>query len=383
MVFLAGNLYPLLAGRHDLRIVGGAEVQQLLLARELRRLGCDLRFVVEDLGQGARCVVDGFAVHGYVFSRNKLRQARTLWRALRTAQPELIYVRGAPRFLAVVLAYCRWHRSPLVLGLSTNRQVYPRDPAGRGRWDDLVYRQALRDAAEVIAQTRFQAEQLGRCFGRQTVRVIRNGIDLTPAAGAGSPREVVAWIGSLHPHKGVERLLELARRLPELRFEVVGGPARNQEAYYAQVEVEARRWPNVRWRGFLPHDQVDEVLQRAFALVQTTVSVRGVANLEGFPNVYLEAWRQGVPTFTLENDPDELIQRHGLGRHCRDLAEMAVELQKLAGSPATRAAIGEAAQAYLAREHDIRDCARRYAELFAEVAARPSRRPPADGARSR
>lgn len=372
VTFLAGNLYPLLASS-EIPIVGGAEVQQLLLARELRASGHDLDFVVEDLGQGPRVIADGWTVHGYAYGRNKARQAGSLWRALRAADPDVIYLRGVPRFLSLVLAFRRVRRCALVLGLSTNRQVYPRVEAGRGRWDDLVFRRALRDAEAVVVQSRFQAEALRRHFGRATTELIRNGT--TPPAADPSPEErgSVVWIGSLHPYKGIERLFELAASLPELTFEVVGGPARNEEAFYERAAERARAFPNLRWHGFRPHDRVDEVLRRALALVNTTLPLRGVSNLEGFPNVYLEAWRNGVPTFTLENDPDDLIATQGLGRRCRDLGEMGRELRRLAGDLAAQARFAEAVRRQVRSEHDIGRAARRYADLFARVA--PRRRP--------
>lgn len=56
----------------------------------------------------------------------------------------------------------------------------------------------------------------------------------------------VGYVGSLYPGRGVELILELARRLPHLRFELVGG-----------AEADLARWRpalpgNATLRGFVP-----------------------------------------------------------------------------------------------------------------------------------
>jgi glycosyltransferase involved in cell wall biosynthesis len=368
VAFLASHVYPLLAGRGDFPVIGGAEVQQHLLARELRAFGLEIRLVVEDLGQGPECTADGFVLHGYRFGRDKVAQARSLWRALRTADPDVIYVRNVPRFITVLLAF-RWrYRRPLVLGLSTNYHVYPRSVTGQNLLDYLAYRLALREADAVVAQSEFQARGLDRHFRRRDARVIRNGAVATPAPPDDALRDRVAWIATLHPYKGIERLFDLARRLPGLQFEVVGGPARGQDGYYRAMEAVARGIPNLSWRGFVQHDRIDEILARSFALVNTTTSFQGVPNVEGFPNVYLEAWRNAVPVLTLDNDPDGLIEAKGLGFHCPTPAAMAADLTRLAADPALRGRIGRAARRHFEEEHDIRDIARRYAKLFEELA---------------
>jgi glycosyltransferase involved in cell wall biosynthesis len=373
VAFLASHVYPLLAGRDDLPLIGGAEVQQLLLARELRALGLEIRLVVEDLGQGPECMADGFVLHGYRFGQDKVEQARSLWLALRAADPDIIYVRNVPRFIAVLLAF-RWrHHRPLVLGLSTNYHAYPRSVTGQNRWDYHSYRLALRKVDAVVAQSDFQARGLERHFHRRDAIVIRNGAVVTPPPPPDTLRDRAAWVATLHPYKGIERLFDLARRLPGLQFEVAGGPARSYYDYYRAVESTAREIPNLAWRGFVQHDRIDEILVRSFAFVNTTTSFQGVPNLEGFPNVYIEAWRNAVPVLTLGNDPDGLIEAKGLGFHCPTPDAMAADLARLAADPARRERMGGAARRHFEEEHDIRSIARRYAKLFEELArgARP------------
>ncbi|MHC4628734.1 MAG: hypothetical protein ACYTDV_17285, partial [Planctomycetota bacterium] len=59
--FVAPNAYPVLANK-DFQRCGGAEVQQMLLAKALLEIRYRITFVVDDFGQKAREVHSGIEV---------------------------------------------------------------------------------------------------------------------------------------------------------------------------------------------------------------------------------------------------------------------------------------------------------------------------------
>jgi glycosyltransferase involved in cell wall biosynthesis len=152
-----------------------------------------------------------------------------------------------------------------------------------------------------------------------------------------------------------------------MRFEVVGGPARGQLAYYEAKRADAARCPNLAWRGPLPHADIDGVLAGALALVHTGVTLSGAPTQEGFPNIYLEAWRNGLPVLTLHYDPDGVIARAGLGCRCGTIERMAAELERLAADPALRERIASSARGYVRREHDADRILAMYRALFDDI----------------
>lgn len=375
VAFVAGNIYPLLAGRADIPLVGGAEVQQRAIAGGLRARGFEVTYLTEDFGQGPEVVIEGARVLSYTFGRNKLRMAATLWRALNRASADVYYVRGAPKFLVLLLLHGTVTGIPLVLGMSTNQMTHRYPATGLNRAEQLIYASALARAAAVVAQTRSQAELLARNYRVPIPVIIPGGTDLPPPAVDGTPerRRTVVWLASLLPYKGVETVFDLAELCPGLRFEIIGGPGRGAEAYHDEMRQAALARANVTWRGPLARSEIDGALAGSLALINTTRPWRGVPDLEGFPNVYLEAWRNGVPTLTLHNDPDDVITRHGLGTRCDTPAAMARELNALASDPLRRAALGERVRAHVAREHDMARVADAYADLFRRVARRRTR----------
>jgi glycosyltransferase involved in cell wall biosynthesis len=117
-------------------------------------------------------------------------------------------------------------------------------------------------------------------------------LDLPPPIDAPkSERPTVAFVGRLHPIKGIDRLIEataLARRdIPDLTLEIVG-PG---DHYRKTLEAQARRFganESVVFHGFLHNADKLQVLRRAhvFALLSRS---------EGLPMSALEAMACGTP----------------------------------------------------------------------------------------
>src|SRR5207249_2870864 len=108
-----------------------------------------------------------------------------------------------------------------------------------------------------------------------------------------SPREhaklpdPVLWVGRLSEEKRPEWLIRLATDLPESRFEVVG-QCNTTSTYGRALASQIQSLPNVRWHGYAPHARMRDLYRQAQVLLCTS-------RLEGFPNVFLEAWSCGRP----------------------------------------------------------------------------------------
>ena len=86
-------------------------------------------------------------------------------------------------------------------------------------------------------------------------------------------------------------------------------------AYGEKLIVEMSRIPNIDYRGSVSPGDVP-------ALVSGASLVLNSSEAEGFPNTFLEAWRQERPVLATV-DPDALLTESKLGYFASNLADLA------------------------------------------------------------
>jgi glycosyltransferase involved in cell wall biosynthesis len=364
--FVAPHAWPVLSRDPDIAVVGGAEVQQAILARLFAAHGYRVSMVCLDFGQPSRAEVDGVRVHrgyrkdgglpGLRFFHPRLS---TMWRAMREADADIYYYRSAAMLAGVMAEFCRRHGRRSIYAGASDRD-FDADIGGqltraRDRW---LFRRALRTADRIVAQNEAQRAACLATYGREAV-VIPSCYE-SPSS-QGSPEQIVLWVGTLHVNKRPELLLELAARLPHRRFVVVGGPAAGGGEFFAEMKRRAARLPNVEFTGFLPLAEVEPWFDRARLLVNTST-------YEGMPNVFLQAWARGVPTVATV---DVGVPAH---RCVADICALEREVELLLNDPVSHDKASRACRAYFEATHSSAQVLGRYARLFEEMMREGARR---------
>lgn len=328
--FVSMTVYPVLHGNTAVEEIGGAEVQQVQIARLLRGLGHEVSFVTEDHGQSDGELVEGFRVFK-AYRPNAglpgLRYLHPRWTgisaAVDRAGADVYYTRTAS-LAPGLLALKRRRRSfRFVYAGAHDSDFVPEIVQLRFARDRWLFRFGLRHADAIVVQSRHQRDLLARHYNREGV-VIPNFMDSRPAPAPGARRDKVLWVGRLRPIKRPMMFVELARALPGLQFTMVG-PRTSDVVLCDQVEAAARSVPNLEFHGFRPFAEVDELFARCRVLVSTSA-------MEGFPNVFLQAMRRGVPIVSFV-DPDDMIARNGLGAVVQSEAELRQRVQGLMQGP--------------------------------------------------
>jgi glycosyltransferase involved in cell wall biosynthesis len=365
---VAPGAYGALAGRPDLRHIGGAEVQQRLLARELVRRGYAVTFVTLDHGQPDGIEHDGIRVLKMCREDAGLPGLRflhprwtSLWGALVRADADVYYQRGGGVETGQLALFTRRHQRRLVFATASDTNCVPELPDLPVARERALYRFGLRRADRVVCQTRTQQDLLARNF-RVEAELIRSCSEdprtgeAPPARDPKPPR--VLWVGRFSPQKRPELLLELAALCPELPFDVVGGQA-GDGAYATGLAARARALPNVTLHGWMAPDEVGAHYDRASVLLCTSP-------VEGFPNTFLEAWSRGVPTVSTV-DPDGLIQAQGLGAVGQTAPELKAALAGLHGESEAWSACSRRARDYYSKAHTVGAVVDAYARLFGRL----------------
>jgi glycosyltransferase involved in cell wall biosynthesis len=171
-------------------------------------------------------------------------------------------------------------------------------------------------------------------------------------------------VGSVKPIKRPELFLDLAERLPGLRFRLVGGPPPQGAALFESLRRRAAALPNVEMTGFVPHADVERQFDGASLLVNTTVS-------EGFPNTFLQAWSRGMPSVSFF-DAGARVDGAPVGTVVPDLDTMAQAVQRLAADEAQWRAEGQRAAEYVRRHHAVDRVVDAYERIFDRLMAQPA-----------
>lgn len=322
--FVCQNIYPLLNRNVPQDFMGGAELQQSMIGCELEKRGYPVSFITLDHGRQGPENIGPFAIIPTFPPNEGIRGLRffyprlyKIWRALRKADADIYYVRCAGFILAPVVLHALLNGKKAVFCGACDLDFDPNEVELNNLKDKSMYFWGVRRCHAIVVQNQAQQGLLLRHFSRKG-RIIHNGFPRAGSHSNAGDGEEVLWVGMFRGGRNPEMFLELARRIPDGRFTMIGGlppgTAGEQLVKSKQVAEQARTIANLDFKGFVPFERTEGYFARARLLVSTS-------DFEGFPNTFLQAWSRGIPVISFV-DPDDLIKRHHLGLVVRSFEEM-------------------------------------------------------------
>lgn len=290
--FVAPAGYPVLAADRSVHFVGGSEVQQSFIAPELARRGYDVSMISMDYGQPEGDRVNGvrlLKMHAPDAGLPVLRffhpRLTSLWSAMHRAEADFYYQMNAGPLTGFVARFARSKGRRMIYVAASDADFDPMLPFIRHKRDKAIYRYGVRNAHHVVAQSDRQVRMCQQAFGRDSTR-INSCYHYKGAPGEqGGP---IIWVATVKPLKRPELFLDLAQRLPQYNFRMIGGAAAGA-SHFESLQCRAKLLTNIEMTGFVPYADVDAYFDRASLLINTS-------KIEGFPNTFMQAWSRGIPT---------------------------------------------------------------------------------------
>ena len=356
---------PVLAREYGGHGVGGAELQQTLLAKALVAQGYSVSMVVADYGQPDGAVWDGIKTYkayrpdaGLAGLRFIHPRWTGLWSAMKRARADIYYTSCAGALLGQVVLFARLHAARVIFRIASNSDCDPASLLIRYWRDKRLYRYGLRRADLVLAQTPGQQQALLKNFRRDS-RLAASLTDTDARRPGFAERDIsVLWVGNIRALKRPGLLLEAARKLPQLKFHMIGGRMPGSETLYESVRAQALELPNVRFHGPVPYHAVGEFYERARVFVSTS-------EMEGFPNTYLQAWARGTPVVAFL-DPEQLIALNGMGRAVTTVSELCAGIVALQDARLWEAA-SQRSREYIDNRFNVKRMTAPYAEALSDL----------------
>jgi len=354
---------------------GGGELQIALLAKALARGGHEV--VIIDFQTNEDFVTsDGIKVfkikgwnNGFPIIRTFTHRLPQLFWSLRAQRADVYYCRM--RSFQNILAFwaARKAKAKFILAMASDLDAldfrmrlkyYYLANVGRLWWffsgilDEIVHPWLRRKSDIVFVQHERQKQIL---IDKHINSIIfPNLIDLTQIPVISNPiHNDFIYVGWLDKRKGIADFFELVNRAPLHTFKVIGPPRDKTGQYYYE---KLKLFQNVSLLGELSHSETLYHIANSKALISTSP-------MEGFPNIFIEAWAYGIPVFSLYFDPGGVINKEKLGEHANGSIDKLLDalIKKRDNNE-----FAERAKSYVKQNHAInKNKIKKINELFSEL----------------
>ncbi|MGN6533348.1 MAG: glycosyltransferase family 4 protein [Ginsengibacter sp.] len=333
-----GNINSALNGETH----GGGELQLALLAKALANAGHEVVIidftVPEDL-----ITSDGIKVYKIKGWNNGIPIIRTfthrlpkLYNSLKDQKADVYYCRM--RDFRHIFAYwaARKVKAKFVMGLASNLDVstffkrfkYQYVTSPKNLWNisssiliEIIQPMLLKNADAILVQ--HETQRMDLLKKNIVSKVLPNLFDGCKAINSSFKASTdFIHIGRLDKRKGFIDFFKLIEKTPFYNYKIVGLPSnRATFSYYNRL----KEFKNVKLLGRLKHSEVIEEIANSKALISTSP-------MEGFPNVFIEAWACGIPVLSLYFDPG-IIEQQKLGKVANGSMEILInEMGKMTKS---------------------------------------------------
>jgi glycosyltransferase involved in cell wall biosynthesis len=350
-----GDISRALSGRTS----GGGELQIALLAKALVKGGNEV--VVLDFNIAEEYQTDeGIKVYpikgwngGIKMMRTLTHKLPRLYSSLRDQKADVYYCR-IRNFMHIIAWWAaRKVKAKFILGMAEDLDVMN----FKMRWkyyyinyilspwvffdsifSEIIYPFLLRKSDSVFVQHEGQKEILLQ-KGIKSV-LLPNLIDLSKIPVISTPviSNYFVFVGWLDNRKGVSDLFKLVEKAPFAEFKIIG-PPRDKSGYLYYEKLKS--FQNVSLLGELNHSDALNHIAHSKALINTS-------RMEGFPNIFIEAWAFGIPVLSLYVDPGSIIEKKDLGEVANGNFDIIIEAMK---NPRNSTGFSSRAKAYVEENH--------------------------------
>jgi glycosyltransferase involved in cell wall biosynthesis len=305
---------------------GGSELQSALLAKALARGGHEVVIIDPETSEDYQ-TTEGIKIlrvkewnHGIRFMRIFTHRLPKLYLCQKNQKADVYYCRM--RDFTHYLAYraSRKVKGKFVLAMASDldamnfrmrlKHFYiPNIGYGSSMWwlfsgifNEIIHPMLLRRSDMVFVQHEGQKQILLKKNIESTI--VSNLIDVSQLPVISDPKHNdFIYVGWLDKRKGVTEFFELVQKSPSQTFKIIGPPRDKTGHFYFE---KLKSFSNVSLLGELSHSETLKHIANSKALISTSP-------MEGFPNIFIEAWACGIPVLSLYFDPGGIIKREGLG----------------------------------------------------------------------
>jgi|WetSurMetagenome_2_1015567.scaffolds.fasta_scaffold00621_16 glycosyltransferase involved in cell wall biosynthesis len=359
--FVSLGSLPLLTSNENLQYAGGAELKQVLIAKELVKQKYIISFIVHNEKNDVQTKNLDDIILVKTFSRFQnipfFKKVRMLWKSLKEANSDIYIQATYPP--GIVALYCLIHRKKYIKWLSSDQSVNLQDVTQR---TTLITKISLyfdiKLAHLIIVQNEYQKEIMERRFRKKCVLLKSPITALDDAIDFERKKEkMLLWVGTIRSIKQPELFLDIAKNLPQYKFMMIGGSTNSELELYNKIQKKSKSLSNLSFLGFIPHNKIQNYYFQSTIFVNTSL-------VEGFPYTFVEAWNNSIPVISLNIDPDEIICKNKLGFHSKTFQQMILDIKCLLDNDNLRNGMVMNARKYIKENHDLKKITNQFTDIL-------------------
>lgn len=277
------------------------------------------------------------------------------WKAVFRQKSDLVINRGASRSLFFLECLCRIKKVKLVqFGASDTDFIPGQEILAGNSLNKKLYRRAIKKTKYIISQNNKQHDSLQKYYCKESIVLPNIWI---PANQVVEHKSYDAlWVANLRPLKKAEWFVNLAKKMPQYKFAIVGGALSKE--YYEQIMQMASEVDNLSFLGAKSFTEVNILLAKSRLLVCTS-------EFEGFPNTFLQAWSCDVPVVSTVN-PCGCITEFSLGKVVENESQLRLAVYELLNTDELYAKCQQNIRNYFAAHHDANLAYQQVTKLIGE-----------------
>jgi glycosyltransferase involved in cell wall biosynthesis len=357
--------YPLLTRQNN---HGGAELQMIILAKELVKRSYDVSFVTFNKSMKSNEIIEGIKVYNPFDSKNRgftylnPKNLYKLLKILKKINADIYIQRATTPLTGVVSFFAKLKNKIFLYSVSSDYDVST-NLSFKSLKDlkNIFFRFGIKNCNLVLCQTNYQKKLLNQTLNKSG-RVIKNFFPLTTIEQKSKDSSIIKilWVGRIIKDKKPDIFLTLAECFPDYKFLMIGFPSALHPEYYYEIKESAKKINNLDFIGIVPHDEVHKYYEKSHLFIHTSEN-------EGFPNTFLEAWGNAIPIVSLNFDPDEIICKYKLGFHSMTFDDLVKHTGQLLKNESLRNNMGINAQNYVLKEHNVNNIIDEYKRIINNI----------------
>lgn len=362
--FVSLTAYSMISGDRNIRIVGGAELQQSLLAKALTKKGYQVSMICMDHGQNDNLEIDGVKIikayqpsAGFPVFRFLYPRLSSVWKGMKKANADIYFQCAAGMLTGVVAAYCKFNNKKSIFYAASDADFRKMPTHIKYRRDLWLYQYGVKHVDKVLTQNSNQYCQCKMMYQRDSIKV--PNIYAQPEFASNSANGYILWVSTIRQLKRPELFVKLAKSFPQYQFKMVGGIGLGDETLYENINTQAATCANLDFVGFVPYALIDSYFDEARLVINTS-------DFEGFPNAFLQAWARMIPTVSFF-DCGARFDDKPVGLLASSFEEMGQLVEKLMTNDNEWVFHGQRCKTYFDANHSMEHAVAAYEEVFLKM----------------